>query len=170
MSINELPLEVITIDDIVPIGVSMEWYSLILPSDRFVFVSGQEFDVTELTSLAIYYPDGVLPDPRWDFIRYVGIDEIANIHHAQSVQPLTFIGNALPEHNHQKTGVVTDHNRNGHNITAARHKSWSQSGGTTVHDVISGTASAGTPTGTIGGTGKETAPRYLTAYPIMRIK
>ena len=161
MSVNELPIESLDINDIVPIGSTIEWYSLILPSDRFVFVIGQEFDKVTYDKLAVFFPSGILPDPRYDFIRYTGIENVAGTKVEQSVQPLTFVGNAMAPHLHN--GVNTNQGSiggvgfmgNGYRQSFSRN---------TV------AASAGTPSGRITGTGKETAPRHMLVYPIMRIK
>ena len=161
MSIAELPLETTSIDELIPIGQTLTWYNKTLPSDKYVFNIGQEFDVLEYEKLAKVYPDGVLPDPRYDFIRYVDPSvEAANVHVSQSVQPLTFVGNALPAHNHQWNAGRGD---------GSGGQTGYYGSGRPIRDSVSST-SAGTPSGRITGTGKETAPRHLTAYSIMRIK
>ena len=156
MSIGELPLETRPIDDIVPIGSTIEWYSLILPSDCFVFVEGQEFDILEHTILAKFFPKGILPDPRYDFIRYVPKEELSNIKVEQSVQPLTFVGNPHT-HNYTYTAIISG-------VPIGRSQ------GTFKTSNSTGTTTSATVSGKITGTGKETAPRHLTAYAIMRIK
>ena len=165
MSVNELPIEALDINDIVPIGSTIEWYSLILPSDKFVFVIGQEFDKVTYDKLAVFFPSGVLPDPRYDFIRYTGIENVAGTKVEQSVQPLTFVGDALPNHQHTlNTPTYWAYGGSG----GIAFTSGSKRGN--VSQYIANGISAGTPTGTIGGTGKETAPRHMLVYPIMRIK
>ena len=164
MSILELPLETTSIDELIPIGQTLTWYNKTLPSDKYVFNIGQEFDVLVYEKLAKVYPDGVLPDPRYDFIRYVDPSvEAANVHVSQSVQPLTFVGVPMEPHSHSYTKYRILKPENGF------VGNYNSDFGKYIADVTAA-VSAGTPSGTIGGTGKETAPRHLTAYSIMRVK
>lgn len=156
MSVNELPLETTSIDELIPIGQTLTWYNKTLPSDKYVFNIGQEFDVLVYEKLAKVYPDGILPDPRYDFIRYVPKEELSNTKVEQSVQPLSFIGNPHA-HTFTYTAIVS-----GYAI--------GKSQGTFIASNKTGTTTSATVSGKIGGTGKITAPSHTTAYAIMRIK
>lgn len=144
------------------VGTPIYWAGSELPSDDYVWVLGQSFDKNVHVELAKIYPTGRLPDPRWDFFRVVGTDQKALERHGQSVQPLTFRGNALPGHSHTSSGGYqggwsTNVNADAKNTNNA-------------YRPRTDSVSAGTPTGTISGTGSETRPRNMYWYCIMRIK
>ena len=160
MSINELPLEVVSLDTLVPVGIPQYYPGDVLPSNRFEWAQGAEFDKEVLVELAKLYPSGFLPDTRYDFFRVVGDNEPALVKHEQSVQPLTFIGNALPNHAHN-ISTNRDGGDKGSNITST------STGGNPLTRGTHG-ASAGTPTGKIGGTGAKTAPQHMDWHCIIR--
>ena len=175
MSINELPLETRNINDLMPIGYPTYSFVDTLPNGNFTWVEGQEFDVLELTELAKMYPSGILPDPRWDFFRIVPRDQEVCKQVEQSVQPLTFIGDALPNHQHQAGLKI---NRL-YGTDGGFGFGYVDIGGvgfsfreyvSTCLTPLTNMVSAGTPTGTIGGTGGITAPRHMQVYCMMRIK
>ena len=163
-TIIEFPVETTNIDEISPIGVPLNWPCDTLPSNNFVWVEGQEFDPVTNPKLAEIYPSGRLPDPRWDFFRYVGTDQEALTKQEQSVQPLGFKGEALPPHSHlfefyqaagrDPGGLITGWNAQ---YGAKRTRGMNASTG-------------GTPTGTITGTGTETKPQCMLWYCIMRTR
>ena len=156
MSIGELPVETRSISDICLIGTPQYHALKTLPNDDFMWVHGASFDVSIYTELARVYPDGILPDARWDFFRVVGLEEESLVHHEQSVQPLTFVGNVLPSHGH-----ITTLPQAGGSIYGTHGPFW---GGDKDHR---GSYSAST---SVVSAGKETAPRYLTWHCIMRVR
>ena len=162
MSISELPLETIDISELCLLGVPIYYPKNVLPSDRYVWVEGQEFDIVENPLLAELYPTGVLPDPRYDFFKVVGNDGVALVKEEQSVQPLTFIGVA---HTHQTYTSGRDNGNNGYdgNYTGGVKNPISQR-------VSPYNTAATVATGSIGGTGAKTQPQCMSWYCIMRIR
>lgn len=159
MSVNELPLETTDINNIVSIGDPIYRMSPILPSDRFGWMIGQEFDVLEYPELALVYPSGKLPDPRYRYFKIVDITDAANTIENQSVQHLTFIGNS---HSHTTT-IRAAGNSHPNNQT----QYFIGDGGAGNRST---TTSAVTVSGKIGGTSPLTQPNSITAYCMCRIK
>ena len=175
MSIGELPVETVNIEFICPIGVPFYYSGMELPSDRYVWVEGQEFDPSDGVLLKLF-PSGFLPDPRYDFFRVVDKSEPTLVKHEQSVQPLTFIGNVLPSHGHTTNGRGSNYSSSWGAVYAndrARNAPGINVPGNTytfTNESVVVATSAGTPTGTIGGTGAKTAPQHMDWHCIMRVK
>ena len=155
--IVEFPVETTSIDEISPVGVPFYWPCDTLPSDRFIWVEGQEFDVVACPKLALRYPTGRLPDPRWDFFRCVGRDQTALAKHAQSVQPLGFKSDP---HSHPTNATRYATKPNSGWETTYQYNGW----------FATASVSAAIVTGTITGTGTETKPQCMLWYCIMRIR
>ncbi len=124
-----------------------------VPLKGYIEIAGQSASglrTMGFPKLADMFPGG-LPDTRGKAVRGldngrgVDINRVVGSHQNQSVQPLTFVGNPLPDHNHgvpmtRKTGWGRTLAGNGEN-----HGNFNTTGN-----------SAGTPTGSITGTGTET--------------
>ena len=162
--IVEFPVETMSINDVFPIGIPLPWPDKELPNSMFIWVHGQEFDMVTNPKLAKRYPSGRLPDPRWDFFRYVGTDQEALTKQAQSVQPLGFSGVPLPPHTHIFEFYEAANRDPGSLITG-----WGRQTGGKKSRTMNST-SAGTPAGDITGTGTETKPQCMLWYCIMRIR
>lgn len=167
MSVNELPLETTDINNIVSIGDPIYRMSPILPSDRFGWLEGQEFDVVVFPALAKVYPNGVLPDPRYRYFKVVDkTTDQSGVLIEQSVQPLTFIGDVMSPHTHEYTLAGVSNKDSTKNTSAPDPNVLIHS----PRSMPTTGASAGTPTGTIGGTSILTQPNSITAYCMCRIK
>lgn len=58
-----------TVAQAYPVGAPIPWSSDTLPSSNYAFMTGQTFDKSKLTQLAIAYPSGVIPDMRGQTIK-----------------------------------------------------------------------------------------------------
>ena len=152
-SITDFPVETASINDLVPIGIPQAWPHKSLPSSNFVWVHGQEFDLAANPKLAVLYPSGRLPDPRWDFFRYVGTDQEALTKQEQSVQPLGFVADP---HTHDVVSGTSQHN-----LDSGKYRAGFASKTVATEPAI--------VTGTITGTGTETKPQCMLWYCIMRV-
>ena len=162
--IVEFPVETTSFDEMFPVGIPLPWGNANLPSARFVWVEGQEFDLAANPKLAAIYPSGFLPDPRWDFFRYVPRDQTPLHKSPQSVQPLTFLGVPMDPHGHaSKYGE----GNTGGGLQCRKYGSTQRN--YTVSDMVN-PISAGTPKGVIGGTGESTKPQSMDWYCIMRVR
>ena len=159
--IVEFPVETTSLNDVFPIGFPIYWPSKTLPNGRFVWVHGQEFDRAANPKLAVLYPSGFLPDPRWDYFRCVGTDQEALTKQEQSVQPLGFKGIEMDPHIHSVT-MNGGNNGGGGGFYMSFSRQWTQVAKST-------SVSAGTPAGDITGTGTETKPQTMLWHCIMRI-
>lgn len=110
-----------------------------------------------------------LPDFRGEFVRGYdngrGVDSGRSILTAQSnsVQPLTFKGDALPPHNH-KDPIQGSHDNRYSDRTNNTY--WGK--GNPNSKWYTSSVSAGTPTGIIEGTGNETRPRNISVMYIVK--
>lgn len=156
------------------IGVPIYWPNKELPGPSYAWMLGQTFDKVIYPELAKRYPSGRLPDPRWDFFRIVGTDQQATSRQGQSVQPLSFAGNALPSHQHVDgyRNNVTDHR----GFTYGAHHYGTQIGYTPAginsspssYGSVTSPTSPGTPSGSVIGTGNETRPQCMLWHCITR--
>ena len=171
--IVEFPVETACIDELCLIGTPIAWPSKDLPNGRYVWVEGQQFDMVTNPKLAMLFPSGFLPDPRWDFIQYVGKDQEALVKTPQSVQPLTFIGDTLDPHIHQTSvyGVNGKYSGDGYSydssIVMGASPAW---GNKVTRTDIAIPVSGGISSGTITGTGDVTKPQSMSWYCIMRVR
>lgn len=159
-----------TIIDTTPVGSVMMWGGATPPSG-WIEMNGQSTGSD--TELANIYGSNV-PDLRGEFVRGWdngrGKDSGRSIktEQNQSVQALAFSGNALPGHRHSSDhdGITTySHSHDGNidgSTTVTGYDRSSVSRPTTSY------VSAGTPTGTINGTGIETRPTNIALMYIVK--
>lgn len=172
MSVSELPIVTVDINKLIPIGDPLYRVNPTLPSEYYGWMEGQEFDVLEYEELAKVYPSGVLPDPRYQFLKIVPRDEVSGLLVEQSVQPLSFIGNALPNHVHLMailSGWAARGDGYGGGQMSRSIGSMGGVGWVNATKLLQA-SSAGTPSGRIGGTGIKTAPDHMQVYCMCRIK
>lgn len=153
-----------------PIGTVALWLGSSAP-DGWAIMQGQStVAFPELASQI----GGTIPDMRGKFARGAG-GKSAPLGQSQSgsVQPLGFSGNALPNHTHNVLvyGTNGKYSSDGQsyntNIMQGAKSEWTPK--ITRNDVTA-PASAGTPTGTITGTGTETRPDNVSFNYIIKTK
>lgn len=147
-----------------PVGTIVLWGTS-TPPDGWIELNGQ--DISGYSKLSTLYPSG-LPDLRGEFVRGWdngrGIDSgrVLGSFQQDTVDgsSLTFNGDPLPSHSHSQTYFSLG--GSGGDI---------QWGGDAKRRTLSnntGGASAGTPTGTIQGSGTETKPRNISLMYIIK--
>ncbi len=154
--IQEVPAE-----DSTPIGTVALWLGSSAP-DGWAIMQGQSTAAfPELASQI----GGTIPDMRGKFARGVG-GKSGALGQAQSgsVQSLGFSGNALPSHTHnvlvygQNGKYSSDGQSYNTNIMQGAMAEWTPK---VTRSDVTAPASAGTPSGSITGTGNETRPENV---------
>lgn len=135
-------------------GVVIPLSSTLVP-DGFIAYHGQAFDPVVYPELAKLYPTGTMPDLRDTFLRE---GDVVGKRVPQSVGPITFKGIPYPPHNH-RTPRNNYYGSSGNTLGQRSSGSYNELSGSLANAVTM--VSAGTPAGSITGTGEVTQPKCV---------
>lgn len=152
-----------------PVGAVMLWLGTTAPEGWAIMKGQSTASYPELASII----GGTIPNMTGKFARgYGGNSAALGQSQAGSVQSLTFKGNALPTHSHNVLvyGVNGKYSSDGQsynsNIMQGSNTTWTP---VITRSDVTKAVSAGTPTGTINGTGAETRPENIAFNYIIKV-